>query len=125
MPRHAHGDAAEAGGNEGRNTVALRQHQRERAGPEGGGEFFCGGVQHRDLGGLREGADVHNEGIVRGTAFGAENFCAGPGVERVGRETIDRLGGHGDETAAREHAREAGQVARSGLRDAGEFLGHG
>ena len=67
MAGAANGDRIEAGGDNRRYNVPLRQHKGEGAGPEGLGEDSRGVVGLADLFEGFVGSDVTNEWIVRGT----------------------------------------------------------
>ena len=62
---------------------------------------------------------MDDERVVGGAAFGAENFSAGTGVERVGGKSVNRLGRHGDELARAQPGGEPREIARRGAIDAG------
>ena len=118
MAGHAHRDAVEAGGRElgDRAAGALRQHQRQRTRPEGGGQPFGGGVEPREP--LRGGeiGDVGDQRIERRPALGGVEPRDRRAVGGVGAEPVDRLGRKGDEAARREASarRRRSRRARSG-----------
>ena len=81
-------------------TAALRaEDERERAGPERGREDRRrrGERAVDDPGGHLGAVDVHDQWIGRRSALGREDGGDRRGVERVGREAIDRFGRDGDQ----------------------------
>ncbi len=100
MVGHAQRDGWAAGGDDAGNAVVLRDDERERAGPAGVGERvgFRRPIERQSAGG-RGVAGVDDERVCRWPALGLEDPLNSRGVERVGAEAVDGLGGERDEAA--------------------------
>ncbi len=122
MRGHAHGDTGQTGGDDGGNGGGFRQDQGEWAGPEFLGELEGRGIGEGDLGKVGERMQVDDERIGAGTALGGENFFAGAWIERIGGKAVNRFGGHADQFALAQTARERRQVSRRAAKNAGGGL---
>ena len=93
-----------------RNAVGLGQNHRQRPRPERLGQLVRRvgqiGCQAENL---LEIGDVDNQRIVLRAALGRENLGDRLGVERVGRQSVDRLGRHADHLACAQQVGGLGQ----------------
>ena len=126
MCGHTHGDAWKTGGDDAGYDVAFREDQSERSRPVGGGELSGRVVGDREVVQFCEGPNVNDEGIGKGPALRAVDRRAGLRVKGIGGQTVNRLGGHGHESAGTQHAGEPGEVSRSAGKHPGVMrrLGH-
>jgi len=90
---HSHGVQPGGGQSRDRAIQRLRQHQRQRAGPERFGEAARGGIETRDALGGGKVCDMGNQRIERGSPLGLIKPGNGLRMRRVGAEAVDRLGG--------------------------------
>ncbi len=99
--RDAHRRRFQSGGHAQRHGRAARHNQRQRAGPEGARQFMRNGRRsaHHARQVVRRG-QVHYERVFRRAAFGFEDARHGCGIQGIGAQAIDRLGGKGDQAAA-------------------------
>ena len=126
VPRHPQRHAGEAGGGAlGETGVgAARQHQRQRAGPEAGGQRAGLGREDGEALGGGEVGDVDDERVERGPPLGGEDAGHGAVAQRVGAEAVDGLGRKGDELARAQEARGGAEAALGSGKDDGVPLGH-
>ena len=89
----------------------------ERARPEGAGQLATASLGSAIRASIRRSATCTISGSLRGAALGAEDLAAGRGVEGVGSQAIDRLGGNGHKSAAPQDPRQPAQVLRSAAVD--------
>ena len=103
---------------------AARQHQRQRAGPEAGGQRAGLGREDGEALGGGEVGDVHDERVERRPPLGGEDAGHGAVAPRVGAEAVDGLGRKGDELARAQEARGGAEAALGSGKDDGVPLGH-
>ena len=124
-------DGGQPAGDEIGHVRVLRQDQRERTGPEGGGEFaHCFGDFFRhDCDGFQIAArgDVDDERIEGRALLGGEDLGDGGRVEGIRGEAIDGFGRQGDDFAIPQQgaglAHGVFHIVIGGLNNSG--LGHG
>ena len=68
---------------------------------------------------------VHDQRIVERAPFRAENLAARACLQRVGRESVNRLGRNGDDLASAQAARQKFQVSGGAPVDADVCFCHG
>ena len=102
MRRQPHRDAVEAGERQIRDAAVrlLRQHQRQRSGPERIGELFGGGIEAPKPARGIDAADMGDQRIKSRPAFGGIEPGDGFAVAGIGAEPIDGLGRERDQPAA-------------------------
>ena len=123
MRRRAERDGPTAGGHDAGHAVFFGQHQRERTGPEGARELARRVVELCEFFRVGQVQHMHDERVVCRPALGAEDGPAGFGIQGVGRETVNRLGWDGDQTAVAQHTGEPAQGGGSGAVEAGLHSG--
>ena len=108
MRRHPEGDRIEPCGGHVGHLRGLRQHQRQWARPEGGGQAVGGGGPlSREGTGRRDIRGMDDDGVPRRATLGGVNAGDRDRVERVGAESVHGFGGKGDESPT---AQQGGRV---------------
>ena len=111
---HAQADRGQTGGDDVRNSGALRDHQRQRAGPVAARKGFGrvrpdGGQGARHL----DGIDVDDQRAGPRAALGGEDARHRGGVQRVGAQAVDRFGGKRHQSSRRGSGRRARRSLRT------------
>ena len=115
MPRHAHGHGRAAGRHDVGDTLMSGQHQCQRPGPEVGRQ----GSHHvRKVDGdavqLRNVGDVNDQRVGAGPALGREDARDGVGIEGVGSQAVNGLGGQGHQPSGADQGSRLGDRPRVG-----------
>ncbi|MNE00050.1 hypothetical protein D3C80_924450 [compost metagenome] len=99
MPRHAHGDAVQAGSGQITDPLAVphRRHDGQWTGPEGLGQRPRPLVKHGDGLGVQGVGDVCNQGVEARSSLSLKDARHRLGVRGVGRQPIDGLGRQHDQ----------------------------
>lgn len=97
----AESDAARVGGDFQRKAIGGVDDHGERAGPAGLRETkeIIGEIAGENLG-VNERADENGEALGFGASFNAENLVDGGEIDGIGGESVERIGGNGDDGAA-------------------------
>ena len=78
---------------------AVRQHQRQRAGPEGLGQSCREGIEAGDAVGHGAIGDMGDQRVEARPALGLENTRHGDAVGGIASQAVNRLGRDGDDVA--------------------------
>ena len=98
--RHAHAHGIQPRAGHIADFCAARHDHRQRAGPEGFGQFVgAGGHLGHDAFEHLHAVDVYDQGVILRAALGFKNLFYGFAVAGVGRDAIDGLGRQGNKLA--------------------------
>ncbi len=112
----AHRQTVEPGRGQQRHraVLAARQHQSQRAGPNGVREALGAFVEIDQAGGLLDGRHMDDQRVEARPALGGEDRGHRPVVGGIAAQPIDGLGGEGDQPAGAQQLGARGDVFGSG-----------